>query len=606
MKQGIGRALPKIFGVLGAGVLVTGSALLMPALMQSAGATGTGTAGPPTTTHHVQPTYHTGNITTCPAGTTTFIPATTSSATYTKGGTYFDATVVTSKYVNFTTNSSSFTVYVKGGNAYDTYDYTTTAYTSDTGLHAPLVGNTANIPNLSHYLVCGQPAVVKTSSPTLTTHASGPVTLGAAIHDTATLSGGHTPTGTITFHVFSTASCRTALSSFVTHGVTVKGTGKYTSASATPTAAGTYFWTASYSGDAANSGVTAPCGAATESSVVSATTPTKATPTLTTTAGTEVALGTSIHDTATLSGGHTPTGTITFHVFSTASCRTALSTFVTHGVTVTGTGKYTSASATPTVAGTYFWTASYSGDANNAGATEPCDGAHESVLVKSSAATTGAKPELEVVKSSTPPSTSTVAPSDTVAYKLSLIDSGAGPATDVIVTDTVPTGTTYEATSATCNGISGCTVSVASGMVTWTGLDIAPGQTLAVSFKVVVNATDTNGQKIDNVAEFTNRGTPTCTTEMCSTNTVTLTVVSHTSAATSSSTPTLTSTSTSTPTPTTTPTPPSRISEASTVHTGEPWAGSLWAEMAVLGTGLSLLGLGVWLRRRHRPGHLGQ
>ena len=485
MKQGIGRALPKIFGVLGAGVLVTGSALLMPALMQSAGATGTGTAGPPTTTHHVQPTYHTGNITSCPTGTTTFISDVTTSVSYSQSGTYFDATVVTSKYVAFTTNSSSFTVYVKGGNGYDTYDYTTTAYPSDTGLHAPLVGNTTNIPNLSHYLVCGQPAVVK-ASPTLTTHASGPVTLGAAIHDTATLSG-----------------------------------------------------------------------------------------------------------------GHTPTGTITFHVFSTASCHTALSTFVTAGVSVTGTGKYTSASATPTVAGTYYWRVSYSGDANNAGTTEPCDGAHESVLVRSSAAATGAKPELKVVKNSTPPSTSTVVPSNIVTYTLSLIDSGVDSATNVTVTDTVPAGTTYEATSATCNGISGCTVSEASGMVTWTGLDVAPGQTLAISFQVVVNATDTNGQKIDNVAVFTNRGTPTCTTPTCTTNQVTLTVTAKSSAASGSPPPPppphVSSSSGSSTPPTLSPVP-----GATTAHTGEPFAGSGRIDLVAFVVGLGLLAVGESLRRRQK------
>src|SRR5579863_6837311 len=94
MRKGISRALPKIFGALGGGVLVTGSFLIVPSLMQSAGATGTGTAGAPTTTHHVQPTYHTGNITSCPSGTTTFISDATTTASYSNGGTYFDATVV--------------------------------------------------------------------------------------------------------------------------------------------------------------------------------------------------------------------------------------------------------------------------------------------------------------------------------------------------------------------------------------------------------------------------------------------------------------------------------------------------------------------------------
>ena len=614
MNNRISRALPRVFGILGAGVLVTGSLLTLPSLVQIAGATGTPTPGPPTTTHHVQPIATTGNITSCPSGTTFLVTSSPVSGTYSTGATYFDVTVTsTLKYLSFTTDSPSFTVYVKGGNAYDTYDYTTTAYPSDTGLHAPLVGTT-NIPDISHYVICGQPAVTPVkATPTLTTGASGPTTLGSAIHDTATLTGGNAPTGTITFKVFSTTSCATPITTFVTRGTAVSGTGTYTSASFTPAAAGTYYWTARYSGDTNNNSVTEPCGAPTESSTVTVPAPpARTTPTLSTTAGTVSVVGTASHDTATLSGGNAPTGTITFKVFNTTACHSAVPGFVTTGATVKGTGNYVSASFVPTAAGTYYWTASYSGDAHNNPVTEPCGGQNESVLVKSSAPATGAKTaKLEVVKSSTPPSGSSVAPSTGVTYTLALTDTGTGPATDVTVTDTVPAGTSYVASSATCNGIAGCNVSERSGKVTWTGIDLAAGQTVTVSFGVTVNTTDTNGQKIDNVAMFTNEGTPHCTAATCHTNTVTLTVVRKASAATSSTPP---STVTRTPTLTTTPTrlaptaalsTPTRISEATTVHTGEPWAGSLWAEIGVLGAGLSLLGIGEWLRRR-RPRHAGQ
>jgi hypothetical protein len=124
-------------------------------------------AGPPTTTHDVQPTYNAGNITSCPQGMTTFINTSDSgpgnqSVSYSENGTTFDATVdSTGTYVDFTTNSPSFTVYVKGGPAYDTYDYTGTTthptYSSDTGLHSPY-NRGGNIAAISHYLVCGQPA----------------------------------------------------------------------------------------------------------------------------------------------------------------------------------------------------------------------------------------------------------------------------------------------------------------------------------------------------------------------------------------------------------------------------------------------------------------
>ena len=125
------------------------------------------TAGPPTTTHKVQPTYSAGNITSCPQETTTFINTSDSasgsqSVSYAANGTTFEATVdPTGAYIDFTTNSPSFTVYVKGGPAYDSYEYTGTeahpAYPSDTGLHSPY-NRGGNIAAISHYLVCGQPA----------------------------------------------------------------------------------------------------------------------------------------------------------------------------------------------------------------------------------------------------------------------------------------------------------------------------------------------------------------------------------------------------------------------------------------------------------------
>jgi hypothetical protein len=115
----------------------------------------------------VQPTYNAGNITSCPQGTTTFINTSDSgpgnqSISYSENGTTFHATVdSTGTYIHFTTNSPSFTVYVKGGPAYDTYDYTGTtthpAFSSDTGLHSPY-NRGGSIATISHYLVCGQPA----------------------------------------------------------------------------------------------------------------------------------------------------------------------------------------------------------------------------------------------------------------------------------------------------------------------------------------------------------------------------------------------------------------------------------------------------------------
>ncbi len=107
----------------------------------------------------------------------------------------------------------------------------------------------------------------------------------------------------------------------------------------------------------------------------------KVQPTLTTAASGTVLIGGSISDTATLSGGSNPTGTISFKVYGPddANC-TGPSTLVAD-VPVTGNGSYSSGPYTPTATGTYRWVATYSGDADNAQAMGACNDPNESVAV---------------------------------------------------------------------------------------------------------------------------------------------------------------------------------------------------------------------------------
>ena len=70
----------------------------------------------------------------------------------------------------------------------------------------------------------------------------------------------------------------------------------------------------------------------------------------------------TLKDTATLSGGYNPTGTITFTLYNPNG--TLVDTVT---VTVSGDGSYTTPTGytlptTGTVTGTYQWDASYSGD----------------------------------------------------------------------------------------------------------------------------------------------------------------------------------------------------------------------------------------------------
>jgi hypothetical protein len=97
-------------------------------------------------------------------------------------------------------------------------------------------------------------------------------------------------------------------------------------------------------------------------------------------AGVTLGAGVPIFDTATLSGGVAPTGSITFNLYANDSICDSTAIF-TSTVIVSGNGVYTSASFTPLVAGTYYWTANYSGDANNAASASACNALNENVVV---------------------------------------------------------------------------------------------------------------------------------------------------------------------------------------------------------------------------------
>ena len=147
----------------------------------------------------------------------------------------------------------------------------------------------------------------------------------------------------------------------------MNGNGSYTSAPGfTPTLPGTYRWRASYSGDANNAPVSAACNAPNENANI---TQERAVPEIATTASAGGPLGTALTDTATLSGGTTPTGSIIFRLYgpNDATCANP-AIFTSNAIAVNGNGSYTSAPPfTPTAPGTYRWRAFYTGDEVNNG-----------------------------------------------------------------------------------------------------------------------------------------------------------------------------------------------------------------------------------------------
>jgi hypothetical protein len=171
--------------------------------------------GPPTLDHAVVPTLTSGTITSCPTGSTTFIDTSglkdgDVNATYSNGGTTFAATIhFNGTHISFTANAPSFTVYIEGrGNgaapAYDTFAYlgtlTSPVYPEDKQLHAPYMQESptkSNLMAIDYYLVCGK------ATPTLSTAASPGGGIGSVVlNDQATLAGGASPTGSITFNLY--------------------------------------------------------------------------------------------------------------------------------------------------------------------------------------------------------------------------------------------------------------------------------------------------------------------------------------------------------------------------------------------------------------------
>src|SRR5215207_4485037 len=84
---------------------------------------------------------------------------------------------------------------------------------------------------------------------------------------------------------------------------------------------------------------------------------------LTTTATASTTVGEAISDTAHLTVGAGAGGTITFQLYSDSGCVNEVTTGLSP-VEVDGPGDYPSGDYTPALPGSYYWTASYSGDAN--------------------------------------------------------------------------------------------------------------------------------------------------------------------------------------------------------------------------------------------------
>ncbi|HEV2120421.1 MAG TPA: hypothetical protein VGS11_10010 [Candidatus Bathyarchaeia archaeon] len=232
----------------------------------------------------------------------------------------------------------------------------TTAFSWNAGYS----GDANNAPATS---LC-EPLTIQKASPTLSTTVSAPSgTVGSAFHDSSTMTGSYNAGGTVSYSIFSNNAC-SGNATPVGNPVIVAGGTAPDSVSVTPSPAGPYSFQASYSGDANNNAVSSGC----EPFSV-----TKASPTISTALATNpIAVGGSTSDSATVTGGFSPSGTVTYSYFQGSVCA-GPGTTVGLPVTMTSGLVPSSPSQTFSSAGPYSWNAVYNGDSNNNAVASACE-----------------------------------------------------------------------------------------------------------------------------------------------------------------------------------------------------------------------------------------
>ena len=260
--------------------------------------------------------------------------------------------------------------------------------------------------------VCGdEPVDITQAAPTIATMASAGGPVGTSILDTATVSGGFNPTGTVTFVLFGPASSTCTGTPLSTSTNPLNG-GSAGSDPFSTVVGGTYHWVATYNGDANNAAVSSLCAA--EPVDIG-----QATPTISTTASAGGPVGTAISDTATVSGGFNPTGNVTFVLFAPGDA-TCSQTAVFASTNALSGGSATSAPFPTTAVGTYHWIAIYNGNANNTTVSSLC--ADEPVVITQATPTIATAPSAGGPVGTSISDTATVSggfsPTGTVTFEL--------------------------------------------------------------------------------------------------------------------------------------------------------------------------------------------
>ncbi len=211
---------------------------------------------------------------------------------------------------------------------------------------------------------CETLAVTKASPLISTSLSASTIVVAGSIHDSATITGGFQPGGSVSYEYFSGSGACTGTPTVVGPPASITGGAVSDSLTQTFNSAGQFSWNALYTGDINNNGAVSQC----EPLAVNKITPVIAT----SLSATTIIVGGSAVDSATLSGGYNPSGTVTYEFFSGSTC-TGIATSIGASVSVTSGVVPNSASQSFSSAGSFGWNAVYSGDSNNNGATSPCE-----------------------------------------------------------------------------------------------------------------------------------------------------------------------------------------------------------------------------------------
>jgi hypothetical protein len=147
-------------------------------------------------------------------------------------------------------------------------------------------------------------------------------------------------------------------------------------------------------------------------------------PTLSTNASDGGAVGTTIHDTATLSGANAPTGNVVFTLYpSLAACNAGTGSVFTHSSPLSANAPFTANSTdfAPASVGTFQWRATYAGDSKNHAASSECGSEPVTISQASSAIVTkqsAGGPVGTVLSDTATVTGSAGSPSGTVIFKL--------------------------------------------------------------------------------------------------------------------------------------------------------------------------------------------